>query len=94
MKILHGSIRSQVSVSVTSITFPVPRDAVKTESVEGHGLYQRHGDSTFSVDPDGTLYIYGDRRTAAHHTYEPDKWLWVGDECDNTVFNTLMEQPD
>ena len=59
MKILHGSIRTQVSVKVEMTNASPPSEAgyPEREIVENHGYYERHGDATFSVDADGTLYI-------------------------------------
>lgn len=91
MKILHGSIRTTVSVRVEMADASPPSEAgdPEREIVEGHGYYERHGDATFSVDPDGTLYLYGDPSKPAHHSYGRDAWLWVGDENNNSAFNTV-----
>ena len=92
MKILHGHVGTDVRVRVEA---PNPENYGAHEyTVEGpvgstpQGFYAQYGDSTFSIDPDGTLYIYGDRSKPAHHVYPPDGWLWVGDEMDNGAFNT------
>jgi hypothetical protein len=97
MKILHGhvgtNVRVQIGCTAVELTPDNPRGY---EYVEGHGFYGTFGDSTFSIDPDGTLYIYGDRSKPAHHIYPPDGWLWVGDEMDNGAFNTAhgtLESP-
>ena len=92
MKILHGHVGTNVRVQVDAN----PENCEAYEHVEGHGYFANHGDSTFSVDPDATLYIYGDRSKPAHHSYKPDAWLWVGDEMDNGAFNTAhgtLESP-
>lgn len=96
MKILHGSVRSAVRVKVDDEN-ATPENSMgyihvtEREHVAGHGFFQEHGDATFSVDPDGTLYIAGDPRKPAHHSYGRNAWLWVGDENNNSVFNTAHE---
>lgn len=87
MRILHGHVRSAVRVKVDDAN-ATPDRPMGAEYIEGHGFYQEHGDATFSVDPDGTLYIYGDPSKAAHHSYGRNCWLWVGDENNNSIFNT------
>lgn len=90
MKILHGSIRSAVRVKVDDAN-ATPEQPMGAEYVKGHGFYEEHGDSTFSVDPDGTLYLRGDPSKPAHHSYGRNAWLWVGDEQNNSVFNTAHD---
>jgi hypothetical protein len=88
MKILHGSVRSNVRVKVDPTNAPpASPPGPQREHVPHHGEYEDHGDATFSVDPDGTLYIYGDPSKPAHHSYGRNAWLWVGDEQNNSVFN-------
>jgi hypothetical protein len=95
MKILHGHVGTDVRVHVDDEN-ATPEHPMGYEYVEGFGYFVTFGDSTFSIDPDGTLYIYGDRGKPAHHVYPPDGWLWVGDEMDNGAFNTAhgtLESP-
>ena len=95
MKILHGHVGTDVRVHVTQDEAP-NQEGPPVEYVKGFGYFLTFGDSTFSIDPDGTLYIYGDRSKPAHHSYKPDEWLWVGDEMDNGAFNTAhgtLESP-
>jgi hypothetical protein len=94
MKILHGHVGTCVRVQVSDNN-AVNERAAGLES-GNLGTFDEYGDSTFSIDPDGTLYIYGDRSKPAHHSYKPDAWLWVGDEMDNGAFNTAhgtLESP-
>ena len=86
MKILHGSIRSAVRVKVDDAN-ATPERTFGYEYVQHHGYFEEHGDSSFSIDPDGTLYIYGDMSKASHDSYGRNAWLWVGDENNNAVFN-------
>lgn len=90
MKILHGSIRTNVRVKVDPLTYSAPG---LIEKVPDHGHYQEHGDATFSVDPDGSLYIYGDPAKPAHHAYTRHQWLWVGNENSTSVYNTAYDDP-
>lgn len=91
MKILHGSVRSAVRVHVDDKNAS-PEKPMGHEYVEHLGYYDEHGDSTFSVDPNGELYIYGDPSKPGHHSYGRNAWLWVGDEQNNSVFNTAHEE--
>ena len=98
MKILHGHVGTEVRVRVIdeNATVENPRGYEVAEHVEPDGcpgFYATHGDSTFSVDPDGTLYVSGDMSKPAHHTYGCDTWYWVGDENNNGAFNTLHVPP-
>lgn len=86
MKILHGSVRSAVRVHVDDEN-ATPDNPMGHEYVQHFGFYDEHGDATFSIDPDGKLYIYGDPSKPAHHSYGRNTWLWVGDEQNNSVFN-------
>lgn len=96
MKILHGSVRSAVRVKVDDAN-ATPENSrgyipvTEGERIAGHGYYQEHGDATFGVDPDGTLYVYGDPSKPAHHSYGRNAWLWVGDENNNSVFNAAHD---
>jgi hypothetical protein len=92
MRILHGHVRSAVRVKVYD-EHMTPDEPMGAEYVQDHGFYEEHGDASFSVDPDGTLYIYGDPSKAAHHSYGQNCWLWVGDENNNSAFNTVHETP-
>ena len=97
MKILHGHVGTDVRVLICCTAVELTPDNPRGyEYVEGYGFYGTFGDSTFSIELDGTLYIYGDRGKPAHHVYPPDGWLWVGDEMDNGAFNTAhgtLESP-
>jgi hypothetical protein len=101
MKILHGHVGSDIRVHVddknatpetpmglTTERIPTP---VGIEYVEDFGWFASHGDSSFAVDPDGTLYVYGDMSKPAHHSYGRNAWLWVGDENNNGAFNTAHD---
>lgn len=89
MKILHGHVGSQISVRVLDPA-ATPEDPKGLEYVPDHGFYARHGDSSFSVDLTGTLYIYGDPSKPAHHSYGRENWWWVGDENGNSAFNISL----
>jgi hypothetical protein len=99
MKILHGSVRTAVRVKVDDAN-ATPENSMgyipvsDRELVGGHGYYQEHGDATFSIDPDGTLYISGDPSKSAHHSYGRCAWLWVGDENNNSVFNCAHDDAE
>ena len=64
MKILHGHVGTEVRVHVDDAN-AIPQKPPR----EDGEAYDSYGDSTFSIDPDGTLYIYGDRSKPAHHSY-------------------------
>ena len=89
MKILHGHVGSEISVRVLDPA-ATPEDPLGYEFVPDHGFFARHGDSSFAVDPDGTLYVYGDMSKPPHHSYRPQEWAWVGDENNNGAFNTTL----
>lgn len=97
MKILHGSVRSAVRVKVDDENAS-PENSMgyipvtEGEHVAGHGYFQEFSDATFTVDPDGTLYLYRDRRRAAFQSFGRNAWLWVGDELDNSAFNTAHDE--
>jgi hypothetical protein len=91
MKILHGHVGTEVRVHVDDAN-AIPQKPPR----EDGEAYDSYGDSTFSIDPDGTLYIYGDRSKPAHHSYGRHAWLWVGDELAYGAFNTAhgtLESP-
>ncbi|MHB8490614.1 MAG: hypothetical protein ACYDA6_00145 [Solirubrobacteraceae bacterium] len=89
MKILHGHVGSEISVRVLDEN-ATPENPMGYEYVEGHGFYARHGDSSFAVEPNGTLYVYGDPSKPAHHSYGRHAWAWVGDENGNGAFNISL----
>jgi hypothetical protein len=96
MKILHGHVGTDVRVQVDDNVTTNDESGRGLKWVHGFGYFAEYGDSTFSIEPDGTLHIYGDRSKPAHHSYKPDEWLWVGDEMDNGAFNTAhgtLESP-
>jgi len=86
MKVLHGSVRTEVKVKVDG------ENIDHDEYLPDHGFFAKHGDATFSVDPDGALHIYGDPSKPAHHSYGRNCWLWVGDENNTSVFNTAHDE--
>lgn len=92
MKILHGHIRTSVRVRVDDQN-ATPENPMGHEYVQGHGFYDEFADSTFSIDPDGTLYLYRDRSNPGHASYGSAAWFWVTDENDNSAFNTLHPIP-
>lgn len=99
MKILHGHVRTNVRVEVDDQN-ATPENSLgyipvgPGEEVSGHGFYQEHGDSTFTIEPDGTLYLSRDPSKPAFASYGRGAWLWVGDEHGNSVFNTAHPEAD
>lgn len=89
MRTIHGDIRSTVRVNVDDHNAtPETAETFGYEYVPGFGYFSEHEDSTFSIDPDGTLQIYGDMSEPAHDRYGRNTWLHVTDEHNNGVFNT------
>ena len=93
MKILHGHVRTNVRVNVDDAN-ATPDEPMGMEYVEGHGYFRDHQDSTLSIDPDGTLYVYGDPHKEAHDSYGRNCWLAVTDEHGTCVFNTAHDEAD
>jgi hypothetical protein len=92
MKILHGHVGTEVSVHVLDENATPENPMGYDYSPHTNQFYARHGDSSFSVDPDATLYVYGDRSKPAHHSYGRNAWAWVGDENGNGVFNAASKE--
>lgn len=85
-------------ITIEAVRGPRKRQAtpgnISIFTERGKGVHATHT-GTFSVDPDGKLYIREHPDEAAVHTYEADAWLYVrDDETGNAAFGRDVQPED
>ena len=67
-------------------TGPIRVATQKVAAGQSEGYVVHDDSTTFSVDPDGTLYLWADLGDPPKHVYRPGEWFWSGEDDGSGVF--------